>query len=78
MKDKVVQCLLGLPRNGGDLKTIVKSYIDNFVEDGGMDENLKQVEINVSKVLGRYDIFEKDRVKTLYRLRFEIDEIFND
>lgn len=31
MKDKVVQCLLGLPNCCGDLKTIVKVYMENFL-----------------------------------------------
>ena len=70
MKDKIIQCFLGFPNYCGDLKAIVRAFMENFtfIEEETEDQSRKQLQVSISKVLTRYDIFEKDKNKTTYRL----------
>jgi hypothetical protein len=83
-KDKVVNCLLLLPEAKADFKGLVDQYISLYEmaeEDAGLAEQRRKVtvglvqiiEANISKSLCRYEIFNKENSKTLYKLR-QLDE----
>lgn len=72
-KDKVINCLLTIPEGKADLKRLVEQYIRIYGTSEGItilsDERRKTIEASISKSLCRYDIFNKTKSKTVYKLR---------